>query len=94
MIEGKEEKRKKIIVDEEVKNYIEQKGCDYRLKTSCGGPALTPLRSTYKETDIDISTGKHTLYVSNSIYMSRYYRDRNGYMRIGKELIGFRACRF
>ncbi len=60
-----------ITVSEEVRRYILDKGCDFRVCTSCGGPIiLSTLVKPSKPTDIEIYIGKYVLYVS--IYQARF----------------------
>jgi hypothetical protein len=55
-----------IIVDEEVKQFIIAEGLDYRLSTTCSGPALVPtLIKPAKPSDIRIPINEFlSLYVS------------------------------
>lgn len=54
-----------IIINEDVRAYIHERGCDFRVCTSCGGPILLPTSIKQpKSTDIRISVGDHDLYVS------------------------------
>jgi len=55
-----------ITVDDAVKEMIIAEDMDYRLSTTCSGPALIPtLIKPPKDTDITISVGDHrTLYIS------------------------------
>jgi hypothetical protein len=55
-----------IRVDDAVLEMIRQEGIDYRLCTTCSGPALVPtLIKPPKESDLKISAGDGlTLYVS------------------------------
>ncbi|MCL1904716.1 MAG: hypothetical protein FWG19_01150 [Methanomassiliicoccaceae archaeon] len=54
-----------LIVDEEVKEFILAEGTDYRLSTTCSGPALVPtLIKPAKESDMKIPVGDYTLYIS------------------------------
>ncbi|MBQ3684707.1 MAG: hypothetical protein II893_07595 [Methanomicrobium sp.] len=60
-----------ITVSEEVRRYILDKGHDFRVCTSCGGPIiLSTLVKPAKPTDIEIYIGKYILYVS--IYQARF----------------------
>jgi hypothetical protein len=62
-----------ITVDEDVIKFIMSEGCDYRICTSCTGPALVPTTvKSPKESDIKIPVGKNTLYIS--IVQARYVR--------------------
>ena len=54
-----------ISVDEDVKQYINAQGCDFRICTACMGPALVPVTvKAPKETDVRIPVGNQTLYIS------------------------------
>jgi hypothetical protein len=63
-----------MYVDEGVRKRILEEGCDYRVCTSCTGPALVPITvKSPKESDIRIKIGDRTLYVSRvqARYMDR-----------------------
>jgi hypothetical protein len=63
--------RSDLNVSPEVGDYIEKRGCDFRVCTSCGGPILLPIRvKPPKNTDILVKTRNHTIYVS--IHQVRY----------------------
>ena len=67
-----------IMVDENVKRFIEEKGVDYRVCTACSGPALVPITvKGPKPNDIKIPIGKNTLYISavQARYISRVTLD-------------------
>ncbi|MDR2856083.1 MAG: hypothetical protein LBV40_08050 [Methanomicrobiales archaeon] len=54
-----------IQVDPDVIAYMDRRGRDFRISTSCSGPILLP--TTYKSpspTDIAIKINDHTLYIS------------------------------
>jgi len=54
-----------LIIDEDVKAFIISEGIDYRLSTTCSGPALVPtLIKPAKDTDLKIPVGEFTLYIS------------------------------
>lgn len=54
-----------IRVSQEVKEFVRKQGRDYRVSTTCGGAVLLPTSvKPPKTTDIEISIGDHTLYVS------------------------------
>lgn len=54
-----------IPIDDDVKQYIMSQGCDFRICTACMGPALVPVTvKAPKSTDIQISVGDRTLYIS------------------------------
>jgi len=62
-----------IPVEDDVKKLIISEGRDYRVCTSCTGPALVPTTvKRPKESDIKIPIGKNTLYVS--LVQARYIR--------------------
>jgi hypothetical protein len=73
-----------ISVDEGVKQKIIAEGKDYRVCTSCTGPALVPITvKAPKESDIRIQVGNNTLYVSrvqagyiNKITTDMFYSDQ------------------
>ena len=68
---------REITVVPEVIEYINRRGCDFRICTSCGGPILLPTRvKPPKKTDLLLRAGNQTIYVSvhqarflNSIHM-------------------------
>ncbi len=52
-------------MDDDVKKLIMSEGRDYRICTSCTGPALVPITMKVpKESDIRIPVGNNTLYIS------------------------------
>jgi len=54
-----------ISVDKEVRDLIISEGRDYRICTACLGPALVPVTvKSPKESDIKVSIGDNTLYIS------------------------------
>ncbi len=56
---------KKITVDDEVKDLIMRTGKDFRVCTSCYGPAVVSTdRKPSKSSDTRIPVGDNTLYVS------------------------------
>ena len=62
-----------ITVDDDVRRLIMSEGRDYRICTSCTGPALVPTTvKGPKTSDIKIPIGDNTLYIS--IVQSRYIR--------------------
>jgi Fe-S cluster assembly iron-binding protein IscA len=62
-----------ITVDDDVKKMIMSAGRDYRICTSCTGPALVPTTvKRPKESDLKIPVGNNTLFVS--IVQARYVR--------------------
>ncbi len=69
---------RKIAVDDDVRNYVMDSGKDYRVCTSCYGPALVPVEMKGpKDSDISIPIGDQTLYVSRvqAMYISRVSKD-------------------
>jgi hypothetical protein len=73
-----------IVVDEAVKQKITAEGKDYRVCTSCTGPALVPISvKAPKESDIRVQIGDNILYISrvqagyiNRITEDMFYSDR------------------
>jgi hypothetical protein len=60
-----------VMVVPEVIDYINQRDCDFRICTSCGGPILLPIRvKPPKKTDLLLKAGNHTIYVS--IHQARF----------------------
>lgn len=54
-----------IKIEKDVKEYMEKQGKDFRVCTSCSGPALVPTDySSPKMTDIKVKMGDRTLYIS------------------------------
>ncbi|HKM08980.1 MAG TPA: hypothetical protein VJX93_00590 [Candidatus Methanomethylophilaceae archaeon] len=54
-----------VMVDDDVKKMIIAEGRDYRICTSCTGPALVPTTvKVPKSNDIKIPVGENTLYIS------------------------------
>ena len=67
-----------IAVDDDVKELILSEGRDYRICTSCTGPALVPTTVKMpKESDIKIPVGDYTLFISRvqARYMDRVTMD-------------------
>jgi hypothetical protein len=55
----------RIAVAPEVREYIEKRGCDFRICTSCGGPILLPVNiKPPKKSDVLFQAGDHTIYIS------------------------------
>jgi len=57
--------RHAIQIDDDVIAYMDRRGRDFRISTSCSGPILLP--TTYKSpapTDVAIKVRDHTLYIS------------------------------
>ncbi|MDK2833606.1 MAG: hypothetical protein PWR29_1445 [Methanolobus sp.] len=62
-----------ITIEKEVEDFIKKSGRDFRLCTTCGGPAIYPVEYTSpKESDIVMRMGNSTLYVSG--VQARYLR--------------------
>ena len=54
-----------ITVSDEVIAYMDKRGGDFRISTSCSGPALMPIKITpVKPSDIPIKAGDHLIYIS------------------------------
>jgi hypothetical protein len=62
-----------IRIEKEVEEFIKTSGKDFRLCTTCGGPAIYPVEfSAPKESDIVVKMGDSTLYISG--VQARYLR--------------------
>jgi len=61
----------RIVVTEEVKAYISERSCDFRVCTTCGGPVLlsTDVKPP-KPNDLEIYIGDQIIYVS--VYQAPY----------------------
>ncbi len=78
--------REEIKVDQEVIDYIKKNGGDFRVCTSCGGPALVQAdKDNIKDTDIVIPIGGQRLFISGSQY-------NWGLRKITKNVIGRKVC--
>jgi len=54
-----------IPVDNEVIEYMDKGGGDYRISTTCSGPTLMSVKvKPPKESDIVIRAGNHLIYIS------------------------------
>ncbi|MDD1718714.1 MAG: hypothetical protein LUQ25_01520 [Methanoregulaceae archaeon] len=54
-----------IRVTDEVIAYIQERKCDFRICTTCGGPILLPVAlKPPKPTDIQIAAGDYTIFIS------------------------------
>jgi hypothetical protein len=54
-----------ITVTDEVIAYMDKRGGDFRISTSCSGPVLMPVRiRPAKSSDIPIRAGNHVIFVS------------------------------
>ena len=60
-----------VTVGQDVIEYINRRGCDFRISTSCGGPILLPVHvKPPKGSDLLLKAGSHTIYVS--IHQARF----------------------
>lgn len=61
----------KIFISDEVKSYILQRKCDFRICTTCGGPILlsTSVKPP-KSTDFEIYVEDYIIYIS--MYQARF----------------------
>ena len=61
----------RIVVTEEVEAYITERGCNFRVCTTCGGPVLlsTDVKPP-KPNDLELYVGDQILYVS--VYQAPY----------------------
>jgi hypothetical protein len=54
-----------ITVTDEVIAYMDSRGGDFRISTSCSGPILMPVRiRPAKSSDIPIRAGSHVIFIS------------------------------
>ncbi len=54
-----------ITVTDEVIAYMDKRGGDFRISTSCSGPVLMPVRiRPAKSSDIPIRAGNHVIFIS------------------------------
>ena len=54
-----------IAVADEVIAYMDKRGGDFRISTSCSGPVLMPVKVTpAKPSDIPIKAGDHLIFIS------------------------------
>lgn len=54
-----------IPISQEVLDYMDEWGGDFRISTTCSGPVLMPTRvKQAKSSDIAIRAGSHILYIS------------------------------
>lgn len=60
-----------VTIAPEVLEYINKRGCDFRVCTSCGGPVLlsTSIKPP-KRSDLLLRAGSHTIYVS--VHQARF----------------------
>jgi hypothetical protein len=60
-----------ITVSPDVLKYLDTRGGDFRICTSCGGPILLPVHiKPPKKNDLLLRSGSHTIYVS--IHQARF----------------------
>ncbi|MCK9579537.1 MAG: hypothetical protein M0Q92_03680 [Methanoregula sp.] len=60
-----------VTITPEVIDYINQRNCDFRICTSCGGPILLSTRiKPPKRSDLLMKAGNHTIYIS--IHQARF----------------------
>jgi hypothetical protein len=73
---------KELKVETEVEDFIRKAKKDYRLCTTCGGPAIVPAdMSMPKDSDIKLKMGENTLHVSK--VQARYIRQIEMRMLLG-----------
>jgi len=54
-----------ILVTDEVIAYMDKRGGDFRISTSCSGPVLMPVRiRPAKSSDIPLRAGDHVIFIS------------------------------
>ncbi|MDR3102749.1 MAG: hypothetical protein LBU24_06065 [Methanocalculaceae archaeon] len=54
-----------ITITTDVIAYMDTRGGDFRISTSCRGPVLMPLKvKPAKSSDVPIMAGKHLIYIS------------------------------
>ncbi|HKM41206.1 MAG TPA: hypothetical protein VJY43_01410 [Methanocorpusculum sp.] len=54
-----------IKVTDEVIAYMDERGGDFRISTSCSGPIMMPIRvRPAKSSDIPIRAGNHMIFIS------------------------------
>ncbi len=54
-----------ITVTDEVIAYMDERGGDFRISTSCSGPIMMPIRvRPAKSSDIPIRAGNHMIFIS------------------------------
>ena len=73
---------REIKVENEVEDFIRNSNKDYRLCTTCGGPAIVSTdMSVPKDSDIKVKIGENTLHVSK--VQARYIRQVDMRMLLG-----------
>ena len=54
-----------ILVADDVITYMDKRGGDFRISTSCSGPTLMPVRiRPAKSSDIPLRAGGHVIFIS------------------------------
>jgi len=54
-----------ILVTDDVIAYMDKRGGDFRISTSCSGPVLMPVRiRPAKSSDIPLRAGSHVIFIS------------------------------
>jgi hypothetical protein len=54
-----------VSVTDDVIAYMDKRGGNFRISTSCSGPVLMPIKvKPTKKSDVTIKAGKHLIYVS------------------------------
>ncbi|HJJ41741.1 MAG TPA: hypothetical protein O0W90_00300 [Methanocorpusculum sp.] len=54
-----------ITISDELIKYLDERGGDFRICTSCSGPVLLSVKVKQPKTsDISIKAGGHTIYIS------------------------------
>lgn len=54
-----------VPVTDDVIAYMDKRGGDFRISTSCSGPVLMPVKvKPVKPSDVPIEAGSHIIYVS------------------------------
>jgi NAD(P)H-flavin reductase len=62
---------KEFLITKEVKDFLKEQDCDFRVCTFCGGPVMLPITARKpKPSDIKIQVDDHILYVS--VTQARY----------------------
>ncbi|MGB7787865.1 hypothetical protein [Methanoregula sp.] len=60
-----------VTIAPEVLEYINKRGCDFRVCTSCGGPVLLSTRiKSPKKSDLLLKAGNQMIYVS--VHQARF----------------------
>ena len=60
-----------VTIAPEVLEYINKRGCDFRVCTSCGGPVLLSTRiKPPKKSDLLLKAGNYMIYVS--VHQARF----------------------